>query len=67
MYLIKTVKGLTRYGNTVDIYLTNRSTLVIKCTTIPELSDHDSELIDTDTKAKRSSQQNRENSIMEQS
>ena len=50
--LIQTVREPTRNGNTLAIFLTNRPTLVNKCTTIPGLSDHDS--VVTDTEAKRS-------------
>ena len=37
----------TRLENTLDIFITNRPTLVSKCTSIPGLSDHDIVLTDT--------------------
>ena len=42
----------TRKENILDIFLTNRPSLVNKCITIPGLGDHDAVLIDTNTKAK---------------
>ena len=39
----------TRLESTLDIFITNRPTLVSKCTSIPGLSDHDIVLTDTNT------------------
>ena len=37
----------TRFNNTLDIFLTNRPSLVNRCCPIPEVSDHDIVLIDS--------------------
>ena len=43
----------TRENNILDIFLTNRPSLVSRCTTIPPLSDHDIVLTDSKIKAAR--------------
>jgi len=49
----QSVKESTRKENILDIFLTNRPSLVNKCTTIPGLGDHEAVLTDTNTKANR--------------
>ena len=43
----------TRKENILDLFLTNRPTLVNKCTPLPGLGDHDIVCVDTDVSAKR--------------
>ena len=43
----------TRENNILDIFLTNRPSLVSRCTTIPPISDHDIVLVDSKIKAAR--------------
>ena len=43
----------TRLSNTLDIFATNRPSLVSKCLALPGLSDHDIILIDTTTTAQK--------------
>lgn len=43
----------TRLDNTLDIFLSNRPSLVNRCTPIPGLSDHDAVFVETPAVAKR--------------
>jgi len=43
----------TRQNNTLDIFATNRPSLVLKCSALPGLSDHDIVLTDTNIVAQR--------------
>ena len=43
----------TRMNNTLDLYLTNRPSLVNRCESLPGLSDHDIAFIDSNVSAKR--------------
>ena len=43
----------TRNNNTLDLFLTNRPSLINKCEPLPAISDHDIVFIDTDIVAKR--------------
>ncbi|XP_052693771.1 uncharacterized protein LOC128172041 [Crassostrea angulata] len=47
------VTFLTRLDNTLDIFLSNRPSLVNRCTPIPGLSDHDAVFVVTPAVAKR--------------
>ena len=47
LYSIIVVTFPTRLENTLDIFITNRPTLVSKCKSIPGLSDHNIVLTDT--------------------
>ena len=52
-HLKQIVNEPTRGENILDVFMTNRPSLVNKCVTIPGLGDHDAVHIQTDTRAKR--------------
>ena len=52
-HLKQIVNEPTRGDNILDVFMTNRPSLVNKCATIPGVGDHDAVHIQTDTRAKR--------------
>ena len=50
--LTQLVNFPTRKENTLDIFTTNRPSLVIKCTPIPGISDHEAIVVVSDISAK---------------
>jgi len=47
--LTQTVESPTRCQNMLDIFLTNRPSLIVSCKTIDGISDHEAVLVKSDT------------------
>ena len=58
-HLEQTVKTPTRRNNILDLFLTNRPSLISRCITIPGISDHDAVYVETTTSAPRLKPQRR--------
>ncbi|CAG2232905.1 unnamed protein product [Mytilus edulis] len=52
-HMEQTVTFPTRLDNTLDLFLTNRPSLINRCSPLPGISDHDAVFIETSAAAKR--------------
>jgi hypothetical protein len=63
--LDQVVKFPTRLDNTLDLFLTNRPSLINRCTLIPGIADHDIVFIESPISATRNKPTKRKNTSME--
>ena len=63
--LDQVVKFPTRLDNTLDLFLTNRPSLINRCTPIPGIADHDIVFIESPISATRNKPAKRKNTSME--